>query len=89
MREGQLLWWLSETGEGGAERGFVRLWEVVWVRGMLSLLSWEGGEAKRVFLCNCLLQHGSVERITGTRPGLYPSFGIHTGTLTRVLDSLA
>ena len=63
MREGQLLWWLSETGEGGAERGFVRLWEVVWVRGMLSLLSWEGGEAKRVFLCNCLLQHGSVERI--------------------------
>ena len=23
---------------------------------------------------------------TGTRPGLYPSFGIDTGTLTRVLD---
>ena len=23
---------------------------------------------------------------TGTQPGLYPSFGIHTGTLTRVLD---
>ena len=63
MREGQLLWWLSETGEGGAERGFVRLREVVWVRGMLSLLSWEGGEAKRVFLFHCLLQHGSVERI--------------------------
>ena len=25
---------------------------------------------------------------TGTRPGLYPSFGIHTGTLTRVRPGL-
>ena len=29
VREGQLLWWLAETGEGGAERGFVRPREVV------------------------------------------------------------
>ena len=39
--------------------------------------------------------HGMVQQYcdnppfhTGTRPGLYPSFGIHTGTLTRVRPGL-
>ena len=38
VREGQLLWWLSETGESGAEGGFVRPREIVWGRDPASPL---------------------------------------------------
>ena len=36
LGRGELLWWLSETGEGGAEKGFVRPWEVVRGRDVAS-----------------------------------------------------
>ena len=36
LGRGELLWWLSETVQGGAEKGFVRPQEVVWGKDVAS-----------------------------------------------------